>query len=166
MATRISAPLGVLLERYHMTVEEAEQVICPCGHSQGRKMSELGRKNVHWFATRKTRMSQSREFRMAVKAARILRAYRLGDQRATVVPDAKRAHVMCVECGVKSIVSRRYLDARAALRCYRCGGRLHENTARRITVAKNEEPEPEPVTRKRKRAAKPVKGNHERSDAR
>ena len=63
-----------VVTKYGLSVAEAGEVVSPCGHSTGRPMKSLGFKELHWFATRVTTTKQTREFRRAVVAARVLRA--------------------------------------------------------------------------------------------
>ena len=134
----MSADVAELTKRYRISVAAAGDVLCPCGKNTGQDMRSLGHKEVHWFATRTTRPENTSEFRMAVKAARIIKAARKAATDANKASvntagnhnddDAKHAQATCRDCGRIYRMSRNAYDRRGT-RCLECGGKLDTLTS-------------------------------------
>jgi len=115
-----------------MSLSEAKSVLFPCGKFEGKPMGEVTPFQLRWLSNRVTRPTNTKEFRHAVKAARIVYASikkKKGEkkgQKLRTLTDAKRAEVECISCGKRCFIWRRVLDRRAGAHCPDCGGRQIE----------------------------------------
>lgn len=123
-----------LVDSYHMSVAEAFSALCPCGKDKGKLMKDINNKSMYWLANQTTTMRNKTEFRMAVKAARIIREYRRDEKKLKTVrdvigrdvgiDDAKRARCMCNSCGAVALLWRNLLDRAKVPACDECGGTM------------------------------------------
>lgn len=131
----VSYNVKTLTDRYGMSVIDAAGTICPCGIQQGQTLGELSNKQIGWLASRVTSTKQSKEFRSAVKAARIIRAHRKYDSAVDKISevlatapreylnDAKNATAICPDCKLVVWLPRR-MASRRRVTCVDCGAEL------------------------------------------
>lgn len=128
------AAVSVLTDRYRMTVAEAMETEYPCGNQKGVLLRDVSMFSVRWLANISTTMKHKPEFRRAVRAARIVKEYRIqqtsrGKAKAVVSKgdaeeDAKHAKATCNSCGQTCRLGRHLFDRATLPRCYSCGGTM------------------------------------------
>jgi len=128
--------VDILVKRYSMSVAQAMETISCCGKNKGKKMREWSFKEISWFADYVTNTRNSLEFRICVKAARIVRAFmhQKALERKAVKTDpqyidsAGRCHVKCLSCEREFSVHTLVFDRRSRPKCFSCGGTIERPT--------------------------------------
>jgi len=128
---KFATDLRQMINQYGMTVEEAGEVMFPCGVNKDKPMRDVAELQLIWLASRTVGSRASSGFRRGVRAARLLLVdARLSSGRTAESPvaprenDAKNVNMKCIQCGIEILIRRRLLDRRTKPKCLKCGGVL------------------------------------------